>query len=185
MRRRNLAVTGVATVVATILLFGCGGGDDGGVAEELAKQREIAAAKRQGARDATQSAKIKQLQNELKKRDKGKESVVVVGSSSDVPAQDSSTGVSSSSGDDWPGGSAYTAILASLGSEGEASSFQAEARADGLDAGILHSSNYSSLKPGYWVVFSGTYDSSERAGERASYAKSLGYSSAYPRFVSP
>ena len=164
---------------AALFAMGCGG-DDSGVADELAKQREIAAARNQGAKDATQSAKIRQLQRKLKQKINA-DAVVVVESSGSSDAPVSST----TSGDDWPGGSAYTVILASLGSEAEASDFQAEARAAGLDAGILNSSDYGSLNPGYWVVFSGTYDSSDGASQRASYAKSLGYSDAYPRFVSP
>lgn len=87
-------------------------------------------------------------------------------------------------GDDWPGGSAYTVVLASLASENQASDFAAEARSNGLDTGILFSSDYSSLNPGYWVVFSGTYQTSDGASERANYAQSLGYTDTYPRFVS-
>lgn len=181
MKLRFMALVGVLAVGISATAVGCGGDDDG-VAEELAKQREIAAAKRQGAQDATQSAKIRQLQRELKQTKSDAKSVVILESDSEPPEAVPSSG---SGPDDWPGGSAYTTILASLGSESEALDFQSQARADGLDAGILNSSDYGSLNPGYWVVFSGTYDSSDGAGERTSYAKSLGYSDAYPRFVSP
>lgn len=182
MNRRSLTMVGALASGAIILgVSGCGE-NDSGVADELAKQREIAAAKKQGAQDATQSAKIKQLQRELREKGGPTESVVIMESS---PAAPAATVTEDSGSEDWPGGSAYTAILASLGSESEAIDFQSEARADGLDAGVLNSSEYGSLNPGYWVVFSGTYDSSDGASERASYAKSLGYSSAYPRFVSP
>jgi hypothetical protein len=86
--------------------------------------------------------------------------------------------------DDWPGGSGYTTILASLASEGEARRVQAVARERGLDAGVLYSTRYSSLRPGYWVVFSGKSSSQQSADRRAARAKSLGYGKAYPRFVS-
>ena len=86
--------------------------------------------------------------------------------------------------DDWPGGSAYTTILASVGSEAEARRIQAQASGRGLDAGVLFSSNYRSLRPGYWVVFSGTSPNKQDADRRAARAKSVGYASAYPRFVS-
>lgn len=181
MKQGSLALIGVLAIGASGLAVGCGDSDSG-VANELAKQREIAAAKKQGAQDATQSAKIRQLQRELRIKKNDTKSVVIVESGSEAPV--AATPVVSGT-DDWPGGSAYTTVLASLGSESEAIDFQSEARSDGLDAGILESSNYGSLNPGYWVVFSGTYDSSEGASERASYAKGLGYSSAYPRFVSP
>jgi len=180
MKLRSIAMVGGLAVGIAAAAVGCGGADNG-VAEELAKQREIAAAKRQGAKDATQSAKIRQLQRELKTKSDSK-SGVILESDSGSPAVAPSSG---SGPDDWPGGSAYTTILASLGSRSEALDFQSRARADGLDAGILNSSDYGSLNPGYWVVFSGTYDSSDSAGARTSYAKSLGYSDAYPRFVSP
>ena len=86
--------------------------------------------------------------------------------------------------DDWPGGSGYTTILASLGSQSEAVSEAAQATGRGLSAGVLYSSDYSSLRPGYWVVFSGSFQSESEASRRAIRAQSLGYSDAYPRFVS-
>lgn len=86
--------------------------------------------------------------------------------------------------DDWPGGSAYTTILASVGSEAEARRIQSQASGRGLDAGVLFSSNYRSLRPGYWVVFSGTSPNKQDADQRTARAKSVGYASAYPRFVS-
>jgi hypothetical protein len=90
-----------------------------------------------------------------------------------------------SSSGDWPGGSGFTAILASLTSEAEASEVEAEATGRGLDAGILYSSDYSSLRPGYWVVFSGDLPDDGGAEARASQAQELGYPDAYPRFVAP
>ncbi len=182
MKLRVEKAFGASLIAGAVLFAGCGGNDDG-VASELAKQRAVAEAKRQGAKDATQSAKIRQLQRKLKRRGNENRTVVVTEESPTTGYQSKPS--TASAADDWPGGSAYTAILASLGSESEALSFQSEARAAGLDAGVLHSSDYGSLNPGYWVVFSGTYDSSDGAASRASRAKSLGYSSAYPRFVSP
>lgn len=90
----------------------------------------------------------------------------------------------SPSSDDWPGGSGYTTILVSVTSEAEARRVQATASARGLDAGVLYSSNYRSLRPGYWVVFSGTSASKQDADRRTARAKSLGFANAYPRFVS-
>jgi len=74
--------------------------------------------------------------------------------------------------------------LASVASEAEARRVQAAASRSGLDAGVLYSTNYRSLKPGFWVVFSGTSPSKQDADRRAARAKSLGYGDAYPRFVS-
>ncbi len=86
---------------------------------------------------------------------------------------------------DWPGGSAYSAMLGAFSSEWRARSRQREASERGLDAGVLYSSNFSSLTPGYWVVFSGSFSRSSEAAERARQARALGYSDSYPRFVSP
>lgn len=89
-----------------------------------------------------------------------------------------------STSDDWPGGAAYTTVLASVQSESEARRIQSQASASGLDAGVLRSSNYRSLRPGYWVVFSGSSSSKQDADRRTARAKSLGYGDAYSRFVS-
>lgn len=102
-----------------------------------------------------------------------------------VPPTTSNPSTSSAgSRGDWPGGSGFTVILASKGSEAEARSLQSQATAAGLDAGVLYSSNFRSLRPGYWVVFSGTFSTATDAGRRAARAKELGYTDAYPRFVS-
>ncbi len=49
--------------------------------------------------------------------------------------------------------------------------------------GLLESSSYSSLHPGYYVVFSGIYDSLEEATNALSRVRSRGYPLAYPREV--
>ncbi len=60
---------------------------------------------------------------------------------------------------------------------------QAAARAGLPDVGVLVSSRYSSLHPGYYVVFSGIYDSLERAQAARRSARSNGFSGAYERPV--
>lgn len=100
-----------------------------------------------------------------------------------APSTTTSSPSPGSSGD-WPGGSGYTVILASESSESAARSTQSRASAAGLDAGVLYSNNFRSLRPGYWVVFSGTFTTQSDAARRAARAKELGYRDAYPRFVS-
>jgi hypothetical protein len=51
--------------------------------------------------------------------------------------------------------------------------------------GYLKSSDFSSLHPGYWVVFSGIYNSINAASSNASTAASKGFSGAYPRQITP
>jgi cell division septation protein DedD len=101
------------------------------------------------------------------------------------PAPQTTPAPTPSGSGDWPGGSGYTVILASEGSETAARSTQSQATATGLDAGVLYSSNFRSLRPGYWVVFSGRFTTEGQASQRAVRARELGYGDAYPRFVSP
>jgi cell division septation protein DedD len=87
----------------------------------------------------------------------------------------------------WPTQSGYTVVLASIPARGtgrnEARSKAQAALEAGLpQVGILVSDNFASLHPGYYVVFSGVYDSledaitaSRRAGRRfpAAYARQI------------
>ncbi len=180
------AVIALALLVAGGLLAACGGGSGGGDtgADELARQRELAEARHQAAQDARQSTKIKDLEQELHrvaKKTRSEPEARVPRPAETPPSQ----GAQESESDDWPAGTGFTAILASVGSESEARSIQAEATGRGLDAGVLYSSEYSSLRPGYWVVFSGDFPQADDAEARADHAHELGYSDAYPRFVAP
>jgi cell division protein FtsB len=169
----------VATFVALVFgLTACGGGGESG-SEELARQHEIAAARQQAAQDARQAERVKQLQREVKTLKRHSEAgAATTTAPAAAPEPSGSLG-------DWPGGSGYTAILASLSTESEARADQRQATAAGLDAGVLFSSDFRSLRPGYWVVFSGDFGSVGEAEERVERAQELGYSDAYPRFVSP
>jgi hypothetical protein len=89
------------------------------------------------------------------------------------------TPVSSAS---WPG---YTVVLASKGSVAEAEGIADRARAAGLpDVGTLHSSDHSSLRPGFWVVYSATFGSRDASAAAAADARAAGFQDAYPRYVS-
>jgi hypothetical protein len=173
---------------ATVMLSACGSGSESSSttdgAAELAHQRELAQARRQGAHAARQATRIAALEREVHavQKDARKTPSQSPPSAEPEPTPAPSTEIVTG---DWPGGSGYTAILASVSSEGEARSIQTEATGKGLDAGVLFSSDYSSLRPGYWVVFSGVFQDSEGAEGRAGHAHELGYSDAYPRFVSP
>jgi hypothetical protein len=84
----------------------------------------------------------------------------------------------------WPDGkSAYTVILFS---ESSFSSAKAKARTVSTlpDVGILDSDRFSTLRGGYYVVFSGEYDSLERAQSAAEDARSQA-PGAYAKQVKP
>jgi hypothetical protein len=51
--------------------------------------------------------------------------------------------------------------------------------------GVLDSSEYASLRPGYFVVFSGVYDTVDEALAAVESAKSRGYPRAYEREITP
>jgi hypothetical protein len=62
-----------------------------------------------------------------------------------------------------------------------------KAQAAGISgAALLHSDDFPTLRPGYWVVFDGQYDSIDQAQSQAAADRSKGgdFSDAYPRFVS-
>lgn len=187
------AILAIVAVVLTAGSAGCGSSDDGAQAEaerQAAVEQRIERERKEAARDARQEERIKQLERELKSRTTGSSSAPSgSGGSSPTPATSSgsSSGGSSapSAGGDWPGGSAYTVVLASETSESAARATQRRASDAGLDAGVLQSSNYSSLRSGYWVVFSGVYAGSGQAKERQTRARSLGFGDAYVRFVAP
>ena len=88
----------------------------------------------------------------------------------------------------WPAGrNGHTVVLLSLPVSGGRAPALASARKaleSGLpQVGVLESSNYSSLHAGYFVVFSGIYDSAARANAAAERAASRGYRGAYVRAV--
>lgn len=88
---------------------------------------------------------------------------------------------------EWPPGqTGYTVVLASLPeSAGRGPAVRAGQRATeaGLtDVGALNSSEYSSLHPGYWVVFSGIYDTLDEARSALDTARAT-YPQAYTRQI--
>jgi hypothetical protein len=89
---------------------------------------------------------------------------------------------------EWPQGrSGWTLVLASLPSSAGRPAAVAKAsealRAGVTDVGVLDSSKYSSLHPGYYVVFSGIYSSIGDAQDAVSKAAQAGYENVYARRV--
>lgn len=90
----------------------------------------------------------------------------------------------------WPSGrSGYTVILDSIPQSRGRAAAEARAReaiADGLpQVGVLNSSLYSSLNRGYWVVFTGVYDTEAQAVAAVPNARAKGWPVAYPREIEP
>ena len=100
-----------------------------------------------------------------------------------APQQKPSPNVTATGG--WPAGTrAWTVVLASVGTRGEADAQQERAHQTSLpETGVLLSTQHSSLRPGYWVTFSGVL-SHEDAEKRQQQARGSGFTDAYARFVS-
>ncbi len=92
------------------------------------------------------------------------------------------TDTSDTGADDWTGGDGYTVILSSTTRRADADRFAARVTAAGKEAGVLVSDNHSSLRPGYYAVFSGRYETQAAAQSAASSLKSQ-YPGAYSRRV--
>jgi hypothetical protein len=88
----------------------------------------------------------------------------------------------------WPSGeSGFTLVLASVvEAQGRTEADAAAQRATtaGLpEVGVLRSSDFSSLRPGYWVAYSGVYDTDAEARAALATAVAAGFPDAYPRRV--
>lgn len=88
----------------------------------------------------------------------------------------------------WPARNGYTVVLASIPARGtgldDARAKAKTARSGGIkDVGIITSSKFASLHPGYYVVFAGVFDSLEEA-QTAANRLSGRYPNAYARQIS-
>jgi hypothetical protein len=91
---------------------------------------------------------------------------------------------------EWPEGrSGHTVIVASAPTTNGRDAALRRARAAisaGLPrVGVLDSSEFASLRPGYFVVFSGFYETEDGALEAVESAQSRGYPRAYEREITP
>jgi hypothetical protein len=85
----------------------------------------------------------------------------------------------------WPDGEeAYTVVLLSSTDRADADARAEEFVDRGTPAGVLRSDDHGSLRPGYWVVFSGRYEAQEEA-ETALADLGAEAAGAYVRLVGP
>lgn len=88
--------------------------------------------------------------------------------------------------DSWPDGvNAWTVVLASEATRGLAEAAVEKAKrvaSRGLNIGVLHSDDYVSLRPGYWIAFAGQFDSVDEAQQAADRYRGQ-FPSTYQRFV--
>ena len=90
----------------------------------------------------------------------------------------------------WPAGkSGWTIVLDSVpatnGRTGAVAEARQAARLGMQEVGVLDSSGFSSLHPGYFVVFAGIYDTEAEAQSHVIEAHRHGYRGPYPRPITP
>ena len=84
----------------------------------------------------------------------------------------------------WPVGlPGWTVVLAAEHTRATAYRVAERVAGQGIDVGVLDSSQHPSLAPGSWVVFSGRYPTQAAAQTAAEQLVSLGRSYAHPRLV--
>lgn len=84
----------------------------------------------------------------------------------------------------WPSGqSAYTAVLQSATTKASAEATAQRLAGQGVSVGVLRSDDFSSLQPGYWVVFSGQFPAFAKAEATAQQLQKKGAPGAYARYV--
>ena len=94
-------------------------------------------------------------------------------------------------GGDWPAGQTGWAVILASKSQSQFQESDAQTIADQASSagvqmvGVLDSSQFPSLNPGYWAVFSGPYASKDEAQAAATTIQGQGYPEAYPREVQP
>ena len=87
----------------------------------------------------------------------------------------------------WPAGrTGWTVVLVSTLNRSSALDQAHRALRSGFtNVGVLDSSRYPNLHPGYFVVFTGIFDSQAETGSVLASARSRGYLSAYARRITP
>jgi hypothetical protein len=86
----------------------------------------------------------------------------------------------------WPTGvTGYTVVLGVIPEKAVAKASATKIRAAGIPVGLLYSSDYSSMHPGHWIVFSGTYGTRTQAEAAAVQLQGKGQTDAYAWSVVP
>lgn len=77
----------------------------------------------------------------------------------------------------------WTVVVALKETREEAEVYTSKLQSLGLEGAVLYSSDFSSLKPGYWVAYSGMFNNKEDAVEHSKNLKVHGFSDCYPRWI--
>jgi SPOR domain len=77
----------------------------------------------------------------------------------------------------------FVAVVVSEADEATARATADELTEGGFDSGVLHSDDYTSLNPGFWVAYVGPFDDVAGAEGAVTELKDAGYGAAYPRCI--
>lgn len=77
----------------------------------------------------------------------------------------------------------FVAVVVSESDEATARAIGDQLTEAGFDSGVLHSDDYGSLAPGFWVAYVGPFDDVGAAEGAVDELKGEGYTAAYPRCV--
>ena len=77
----------------------------------------------------------------------------------------------------------FVAVVVSEPDEGTARATADELTEAGFDSGVLHSDDYSSLNPGFWVAYVGPFEDVAGAEGAVAELEGSGYTAAYPRCI--
>ena len=77
----------------------------------------------------------------------------------------------------------FVAIVVSEPDEATARATADELTEGGFDSGVLHSDDYSSLNPGFWVAYVGPFEDVGGAESAVSDLEAAGYTASYPRCI--
>ena len=77
----------------------------------------------------------------------------------------------------------FVAVVVSEPDEATARATADELTEGGFDSGVLHSDDYTSLEPGFWVAYVGPFDDVAGAQGAVGELQGAGYTASYPRCV--
>jgi hypothetical protein len=113
--------------------------------------------------------------------------VTLLVDSEDDPASATTTsttvGITTTTTSDALSTPTFVAVVVSEPEEATARTTADELTESGFDSGVLHSDDYSSLNPGFWVAYVGPFDDVAGAQSAVSDLAGAGYTAAYPRCI--
>ena len=112
---------------------------------------------------------------------------LILGSDDDDPAATTTTTTTVASTTTTAAGElttpTFVAVVVSEADEATARATADELTESGFDSGVLHSDDYSSLNPGFWVAYVGPFDDVAGAQTAVSELEGAGYTASYPRCI--